>query len=241
MSYGIVIPTYNEHASIAALLRDIRAHAPDSPICVVDDSPNTQTADAVGPFGNAGVRIIRRKAKGGRGTAVLDGIRDLLREDVESIVEMDADFSHPPTQVPALASRLQSEGLDLLIASRYLPESEIKNWPAGRRLFSYSANKVARVVLGVPVSDYTNGFRCYSRKAAELVVATCGHLGAGFIVLSEILVNLHYRGFRVGEVPTKFVNRVRGASSLNANEIAAAAYGLARIHKLKNELNGGRR
>jgi dolichol-phosphate mannosyltransferase len=235
MNLGIVIPTYCEEETIAALLQTIQAQVPDARVLVVDDSPNERTADAAAPFLDARRRIVRRGAKGGRGSAVLEGMRQLLDQDVDCIVEMDADFSHPPAQIPDLANRLSSEGLDLLIASRYLPESKITNWPASRRVLSAASNRLARAVLGVPVRDYTNGFRCYSRPAAELVTGSCG-LGTGFIALSESLVALYYRGFRVGEVPTTFVNRSRGESSLDAGEIAGAVRGLARIHRLKRQL-----
>jgi hypothetical protein len=86
------------------------------------------------------------------------------------------------------------------------------------------------------VSDYTNGYRLYSRRAAEIVHAHCGRLGRGFIPLSEILVQLYYRGLKVGETPTTFTNRVRGESSLNRREIVDALVGLVRITRLKREL-----
>jgi dolichol-phosphate mannosyltransferase len=233
---GLVIPSYNEHECIAQLINEIRFAVPEIIIVVVDDSPNERTAEALLPLLNQQTILIRRKTKGGRGTAVIEGIAKLLTFECEIILEMDADFSHPPAQIPQLIEQLKKESLDLLIASRYLPESRIQNWPLSRRVFSFSSNKLARAVLGVPICDYTNGFRCYSRAAADLVAKTCGKLGTGFISLSEILVNLYFRGFRVAEVPTVFVNRVRGESSLNAKEITNAVKGLARIYGLKNQL-----
>jgi dolichol-phosphate mannosyltransferase len=150
---------------------------------------------------------------------------------------MDADFSHPPQQIPELVRFAEERDADLVIASRYLPESRISNWPLSRRIFSRLSNFLARRVLSVPVRDYTNGFRCYSRRATELIVATCGSRGSGFIALSEILVSIYYRGMRVVETPTHFVNRVRGQSSLNRREIANALHGLFKIYGLKRELS----
>ena len=240
MKTGVVIPSYNEEDSIAQLIAEIRRAMPGAEVVVVDDSPNERTAKAVsGLSREPWFQLIRRKTKGGRGTAVIEGISFLLSRGMDRIVEMDADFSHPPAQIPELVSQAEKESLDLLIASRYLPSSQIRNWPLSRRLFSFFSNKLARAVLSVPICDYTNGFRCYSRRAAEQIVETCGRLGTGFIALSEILVNLYYRSYRVGETPTTFVNRVRGESSLNSNEIRNAMKGLFRIHGLKKELKRG--
>lgn len=239
MKTGVVIPSYNEHECIAQLVGEIRKHVPDVEIVVVDDSPNEMTADALKPVLNERAHLIRRKTKGGRGTAVIEGVKFLLGREVDCVVEMDADFSHPPSQIPELVKKAGAENLDMLIASRYLPESQIKNWPLSRTVFSFCSNKLARAVLSVPVCDYTNGFRFYSRRAAELVAGTCGRLGTGFIALSEILVNLYYRGYKIGETPTVFVNRVRGESSMNSKEIKNALTGLFRIHGLKKELLRG--
>lgn len=239
MNFGVVIPTFNESESIAALIQDIHKFAPGARIVVVDDSPDQRTSEAAAPALGPADRFIKRASKGGRGTAVIEGMTALLREGTDIIVEMDADFSHPPSQIPELVKTLSSDNLDLLIASRYMPGGVIRNWPLSRLVFSSMSNMLARFVLRVPVHDYTNGFRCYSRRAAELVTSSCGRLGAGFIVLSEILVNIHYRGYRVAEVPTVFVNRLRGESSLNAREILGAIRGLVRIYQLKNELTRG--
>lgn len=236
MKIGLVIPCYNEHECIASLVAEIRKHCPDIMIVAVDDSPNDLTASALKPLLNDSTRLIRRTTKGGRGTAVIAGLAELTKAGVDFALEMDADFSHPPAQIPELIDTVRRRGLDMLIASRYLPQSQIKNWPLSRRVFSFCSNKLARAVLGVPVCDYTNGFRCYSRRAAELIVSTCGKLGTGFISLSEILVNIYYRDYKVGEVPTVFVNRVRGESSLNSKEISNALSGLARIYRLKKGL-----
>lgn len=128
----------------------------------------------------------------------------------------------------------------MIIASRYLPESRIVNWPLSRRVFSRAANILARSVLGVPIHDYTNGYRVYSRAAAEMIDRTCGRLGKGFIPLSEVLVNLYYGGFRIAEVPSLFVNRSRGESSVTFWEIRNALVGLFKIYGLKRELAASR-
>jgi dolichol-phosphate mannosyltransferase len=233
---GIVVPTYKEAGNIAALLAEIRGQVPDAWIIVVDDTPDESTVDAVAAVRDPKVEAVHRSTKDGRGSAVLEGVRRLLPRDTDRIIEMDADFSHPPAQIPELLGLSRSRELDLVIASRYLPESRILNWPLSRRAFSKFANALARTLLRVPITDYTNGYRVYSHRAAEVIVETCGRLGRGFIPLSEILVNLYYRGFTVGETPTEFVNRARGESSVNLAEITNAARGLFLIYGLKRRL-----
>jgi dolichol-phosphate mannosyltransferase len=233
---GVVIPAYKEAENIGPLIEEISRHFPSARIVVVDDSPDQETASAFAKLNPANGNLIHRDSKGGRGSAVIAGISFLLGHGCTRILEMDADFSHPPAQIQALMHEATSCQADLLIASRYLPLSRIENWPLSRRIFSRCANLLARSVLGVPISDYTNGYRVYSERAARLIVKTCGKLGRGFIPLSEILVNLYYRGMKVSETPTIFVNRIRGESSVNFAEIKDAAFGLAKIYLLKLKL-----
>jgi hypothetical protein len=124
----------------------------------------------------------------------------------------------------------------LLISSRYLSESSIINWSIQRKVFSYLANKLTKFLLKVPVSDYTNGYRIYSHQAADHIVRNCGRIGDGFIILSEILVELYYNDFKIHETHSKFVNRVRGESSVNLKEIINSLIGLFKIYKLKKKI-----
>lgn len=233
---GIVIPSYKEAENIALLIRALRAVVSDAEIIVVDDSPDRATVDAVESMHDPLATIRHRSQKGGRGSAVLDGLRHLLARDRDVIVEIDADFSHDPRELPSLLAALEDRKADLVIGSRYLPASRIERWPLSRRFFSKGANLLAASLLRVPIHDYTNGYRVYSRTAATVIDRTCGKLGKGFIPLSEILVNLHYRGLRVVEVPTVFVNRTRGESALTTGEITNALVGLFRIFALKRHL-----
>lgn len=233
---GVVLPSYNEAENIAALVAEIRAAVPEAAIVIVDDSPNLATVNAVAPLRGPSVRVIHRDSKGGRGSAVLLGMRELLDAGCDTIVEMDADFSHAPAQIPELAASVNGRGADMAIASRYVPGGRIVNWPLSRRLFSRAANAFERALFRVPVRDYTGGFRAYSKRAAELIAATCGKAGRGFIPLCEIAVAVHYHGMRVVEVPTTFVNRTRGKSSFSVAEVWEAARGLGRIYALKRRL-----
>ncbi|MBK7843515.1 MAG: glycosyltransferase [Bdellovibrionales bacterium] len=234
---GIVIPSYNEHDGLVALCESVKATVKQSHmIVVVDDSPNLKTVDTLKDFKHPKLIVIHRKTKGGRGSAVIEGIEKCVNLGCTQIVEMDADFSHPTEELSLLMTEASQQRLGLLIGSRYLPQSQIINWPLSRRIFSRCANWLARRILGVPIHDYTNGYRCYSRAAAIHIVKTCGKLGKGFIALSEILVNLYFSGFTVSERPTVFRNRVRGESSVNLTEISGALVGLMRIYGLKRKL-----
>ena len=235
-SPGIVIPAYKEADNIARLAQEILKFLPDARIIVVDDSPDLSTQKAVEGLNLSVVSVIHRMSKGGRGSAVLEGVAFLRKLGCQPIAEMDADFSHPPSQLPALLQESHDRKLDMLIGSRYLKASRIENWPVSRRVFSKCSNILARIVLGVPLADYTNGYRIYSARAADLIVETCGKCGKGFISLSEILVNLYYRGFTVGETPTVFINRARGESSVNFQEIKNALTGLFTIFFLRLRL-----
>lgn len=227
---GVVVPAYNEKESISQLILKLLEINLINAIVVVDDSPAEDTAKIVRPFENRGVTLIRRTHKGGRGSAVIEGLRYLTKDSANAIfLEMDADFSHPPSQIPEIAQALVANNLDMIIASRYLPKSEILNWPLSRRIFSKMANFLARIFLNVGITDYTNGYRCYSRRAAELIGKEAGQYGKGFIALSEILVRLKLAHHAIGEVPTKFVNRVRGESSVGWSEISQSLTGLFKI------------
>lgn len=231
MSLGIVIPSYKESENIAKLSLKILEVVPEAFVLVVDDTPDDSCVNAIGKLKNANIQILHRGSKSGRGSAVMAGLKLLVEKDYNYFLEMDADFSHPPEQIPELLQKAKKEKRDLIIASRYLEGSEIVNWPLSRRVFSYFSNKLARLVLGVPVADYTNGYRLYSKKAAKQILASCSSDLKGFIALSDILVNLYYRDYSIAEVPTRFVNRLRGESSLNSSEISHAFNGLISTYR----------
>ncbi len=231
-----MVPAYKERESIAQLVSEIRAHVAGVQIVVVDDSPDLSTVEALAVLSQERLRVIHRSSKGGRGTAVIEGLTYLRGLNVDFAVEMDADFSHAPSQIPQLLEYAAAQQLDLLIASRYIPGSRIENWPVSRRVLSYVSNLVARAALQVPVSDYTNGFRVYSPRAIEVIISHCGRLGKGFVNLSEILVNVYYRDLRVAQVPTVFINRLRGESSMSFQEFSSAVVGVYKIRLLKNQL-----
>jgi dolichol-phosphate mannosyltransferase len=235
MSIAIIIPTYKESENIQFLLKKIQNNLSNVNIFIIDDSPDKEILTQLEKFKN--VKYISRGKKLGRGSAVLYGIREALRNNHnEKFIEMDADLSHDADEIEEKITYFNDNHCDLLLSSRYMKKSKIKNWPIHRKVFSFLANKLARFLLSVPISDYTNGYRIYSRSAAEHIVSRCGKIGDGFIILSEILVELYYNGYLIKEIPSVFENRIRGESSLRLKEIMNSLFGLIKIYKLKKKL-----
>lgn len=231
----VIIPTYNEAENIERLCRALCEVPQVARVLVVDDNSPDGTADkAAALSGKLPVEVMRRAAKNGRGGAVLDGLEKGLQDkSITHFVEMDSDFSHDPVELPRFLER--GKTADVVIGSRYIPGSSIENWPLKRRIFSFSANRIARFMLGVPVKDYTNGYRCYSRRSIEALDRSIIQ-PKGFITLSAMLLQLYLKGFSVAEVPTRFVNRVRGVSNLNRGEIFEALRNIVQLRKMRRTL-----
>lgn len=225
---GIIIPTYNEDNQVVKLVKEINKKIIIKKIIIVDDSVKSKIKNIHLLFKN--VIYVNRKKKLGRGTAVMLGLRILKKINVNTFIEMDADFSHNPNEIKKNISIFNKKKLDLLIASRYLKNSKIINWPINRKIFSKISNLLAKFMLKIPVSDYTNGFRIYSSKATNIIINKCGKIGDGFIILSEILMVLYFHKLNIAETSTIFVNRKRGESSVNINLIYKSFIGLIKLY-----------
>ena len=230
----IVIPTYNEEKNIYKLTKELIKILPNTLIYVVDDTKNSSIGKVLSK--NKKIKYFLRKNKKGRGSAVLYGLKKSLRNKNKIFIEMDADFSHRPKEIKKNLHIFKKKKLDLLVSSRYLPKSKIYNWSISRRIFSILANFLAKILLRVKVTDYTNGFRIYSRKSASLIVKKCGNIGDGFIVLSEILLTINSNGLKIDEVPSIFVNRKRGESSVNFLLIIQSLIGIFKLYLIKNKI-----
>lgn len=229
MKLLIIIPTFNERENILPLIdRLLTLHANATVLVVDDGSPDGTGAlvrEAESKYGGR-LQLLERDGKGGRGSAVLEGFRYALREGYDLIMEMDADFSHDPGEVGRFLEKMNT--YDLVIGSRYLPGSQIHDWGWKRTFFSAWANRYARLILGIPLSDYTNGFRCYTRRA--IAALDMDRIDAkGYVVLSEVAYQLHRKGIGIGEVPITFVNRRRGISNIGYHEIHEAFFSVLRI------------
>ena len=235
MELNIIIPTFNEKNNIGVLLEKIFKLSNNIKIIIVDDYLIKILKKLYASIKMFTIYIEIKKAEEDR---VIVGMNYALENfSCRYLIEMDADLSHEPNEIISNLNFFLNEDMDLLISSRYLKKSKIINWPPQRKLLSFLANNLAKSILKVPISDYTNGFRIYSNKAAKHVTANCGEVGDGFIILSEILVQLYYNNFKVNEVESTFVNRTRGESSVTFKEIFKSLTGLFKIYKLKNKLN----
>jgi dolichol-phosphate mannosyltransferase len=235
MSIAIIIPAYKESENIENLIFTILSFLKDPMIIIVDDSPNNEIKEKIKRFNN--IRYIYRGKKLGRGSAVIEGMKTLIKEErVNKIIEMDADLSHSPSEIENNLIIFEKNSLDLLISSRYIKDSRIVNWGLQTRVFSSLANKLAKFVLKIPITDYTNGFRIYSKNSIKHIVENCGNIGGGFIILSEILVELYFNNFKIKEVHSTFKNRIRGESSVNLGLIMESFFGLFKVYKKKREI-----
>lgn len=218
----IVIPTYNERDNIVALLSAIEMVLPSALIIVVDDNSPDDTSSVVELFSKKDkqVILIKRKGKGGRGSAVIRGfIEGLKKKEIDYFIEMDGDFSHDPKELKSILRSAKTH--DVVIGARYLKSSKIVNWPIQRRIFSLLANLFAKSILWVPIVDYTNGYRCYRRKVLETIDLSKIQ-ETGYSVLMEIIFLVYKLRFTIGQVPTIFVNRKRGQSNTTIKEIVNA-------------------
>jgi len=235
MSIAIIVPTYKESDNIENLIVSILKFLKNPIIIIVDDSPNNEIQEKIKRFNN--IRYIYRGKKLGRGSAVIEGMKTLIKEEeINKIIEMDADLSHNPSEIENNLKIFEKNNLDLLISSRYLKDSRIINWGLQRRVFSSLANKLAKFVLKIPITDYTNGFRIYSKNSMKHIVENCGNIGGGFIILSEILVELYFNNFKVKEVHSIFKNRIRGESSVNLGLVIESFFGLFKVYKKKRKI-----
>lgn len=230
MIVNIVIPTYNEKENIKSLISKVRKILPLSYITVVDDNSPDGTAREVVLMAkhDKKIKIIKRFGKGGRGSAVITGFKEGLKnKKIDYFIEMDADFSHNPDELKKITS--VGKKYDVVLAARYLPGSRIINWPTQRRMFSFFANKFAKFMLGVPIVDYTNGYRGYTRQVLQTIkLSSIGE--KGYSVLMEMIYLIHKHNFKIKQIPSIFVNRKRGHSNTTLKEIVNALNAPLRIN-----------
>ena len=237
----VVIPTYNEALNIEQLVTELLALDERIDVLVADDASPDGTGALVEGLSErhpGRVGVLHRSEKGGRGAAVLAGLKQGLSDERYSrLIEMDADLSHLPEELPALLAA--SEGADLVIGSRYGRGSKIIGWSRRRKIWSRMSNLLLRGVLRLPTRDYTNGFRVYSRPAAS-ILTTADLRERGYISLTEWAWVLHHAGMRFADVPTTFVNRRQGISKMGTGEAVAALRALLRLRGRRPRHTGGR-
>ena len=227
----IIIPTYNEKENIENMIRVLMSLEHSYDVLVVDDGSPDGTADIVKSMMllfPERVHIIERSGKLGLGTAYIAGFKWALVHDYEYIFEMDADFSHNPSDVPLLYSACAKDGYDLSIGSRYVSGVNVVNWPMGRVLMSYFASKYVRFITRLPVFDTTAGFNCYRREVLETIDLDKIRF-KGYAFQIEMKFTTYQCGFKIKEVPVIFVNRALGTSKMSGGIFSEALFGVIKL------------
>ncbi|WP_019633305.1 polyprenol monophosphomannose synthase [Actinomadura atramentaria] len=223
----VVIPTYDERENIEAIVARVRAAVPDASVLVVDDNSPDGTGELADALAAADdhVHVLHRTAKNGLGAAYIAGFGWAREHGFDVVVEMDADGSHQPEELPLLLAALRDA--DLVIGSRWVPGGKVVNWPRSREALSRGANVYARIVLNVPVHDATGGFRAF-RAATLEKIGLDGVASRGYCFQIDLALRTLRQGLRVVEVPITFHERVHGQSKMSRDVIAEAAWRVAR-------------
>jgi dolichol-phosphate mannosyltransferase len=217
----VVIPTYNEADNVELIVDRVRASAPAYDVLIVDDGSPDGTGDIADQLSRADdhIHVLHRTAKEGLGAAYLAGFAWALERGCEFVVEMDADGSHLPEQLPRLLEA--AADADLVLGSRWVSGGRIVNWPRRRMLLSRAGNLYTRAAMGLGLRDATGGYRVFRRRALEGIdLRTVESQGYCFQV--DLARRAVEAGFRVAEVPITFVERERGVSKMSGSIVREA-------------------
>ena len=229
----ICLPTYNEAENLERMVRALGAeraeHALDLTVLVIDDSSPDGTGDIADGLAREfdWVQVLHRTAKDGLGRAYLAGFQVALDGGADLVMEMDCDFSHDPADVHRLVAA--SKDADLVVGSRNVPGGGVVGWPWYRNLISKGGSFYARTILRMPVRDMTAGFKLFRRNVLESLDLD-GIEASGYMFQIELKYRTVRAGFRVREVPVKFVDREFGESKMNSSIVLEAIW---RVWKLR--------
>ena len=235
----VITPTYNEKENIERIIRKVFSLEKDFDMLIIEDNSPDGTADIVKrlmqEFPNR-LFIKERKGKLGLGTAYLDGFRWGLEHGYEYMIEMDADFSHNPDDLPRLYDACATGKGDVVVGSRYVDgKISVVNWPMGRLMMSYFASVYVRLITRMKVMDSTAGFVCYSRKVLEkMKFDKVKFVGYAFQI--EMKYTVTRLGFKIYEVPIIFTDRVLGTSKMSMKIFKEAFFGVFNL-RLRNWKN----
>jgi dolichol-phosphate mannosyltransferase len=217
-----IIPTYNELESLPITLRRLRIAVPSTDVLVVDDNSPDGTGKLADKFAaeDNQVRVLHRQDKAGLGAAYIAGFQWGLDAGYDVLVEMDADGSHQPEQLPRLLDAV-GDGADLAMGSRWVPGGCVVNWPFMRRVISRVGSTYSRITLGVKIKDVTGGYRAFrSQTLQQLNLSEVESVGYGFQV--DLAWRTSKLGLKITEVPITFVERELGASKMSGSIVVEA-------------------
>jgi dolichol-phosphate mannosyltransferase len=217
----VIIPTYNERDNIEPIVARVRASVPDAEVLVADDASPDGTGEIADRLaaGDDHVHVLHRKGKEGLGAAYVAGFRWGIERGFDVLVEMDADGSHQPEELPRLLTALEDS--DLVIGSRWVRGGRVENWPRKREALSRGANTYSRVLLGFGVHDSTGGFRAY-RATTLNKIGIDEVTSQGYCFQVDLTLRTVRAGLRVTEVPITFVERTHGASKMSRDIMVEA-------------------
>ncbi|MGA1450208.1 MAG: polyprenol monophosphomannose synthase, partial [Candidatus Nanopelagicales bacterium] len=233
----IIIPTYQESENIISILERVQAANPEANVLVVDDSSPDGTGQIVERLmkSNPKIRLLTNSVKGGLGKAYVKGFKWGLSKDFDIFVEMDADGSHAPEQLPSILKNLDE--CDVSLGSRWVPGGRIENWPISRQILSKGGNLYTRLMLGFNVKDATGGYRAYKRKVLETIDLDSIE-SQGYCFQVDMVRRSLAFGFKVCETPIVFTEREAGNSKMSRQIVIEAFtrigfWGLKRLFRIK--------
>ena len=220
---AVIMPTYNERANIEAMVGRVRRAVPGADLLVVDDNSPDGTGEVADKLAaeDSHVHVLHRERKAGLGAAYIAGFRWALDQGYGVVVEMDADGSHLPEELPRLLDALA--GADLVLGSRYVPGGTVVNWPKSREILSRGGNTYARLMLGIKLKDATGGYRAY-RADTLRKIALDEVESQGYCFQIDLAMRAIRAGLKVTEVPITFVERVHGTSKMSRAVVAEALW-----------------
>lgn len=220
---AVIIPTYNERDNIEIITGRVRSSVPDAHVLIVDDNSPDGTGEIADKLagGDSHVHVLHRAGKAGLGAAYIAGFAWALEQGYGALVEMDADGSHRPEELPRLLAAL--DGADLVLGSRYVPGGAVLNWPRSRELLSRAGNTYARLMLGLKLSDATGGYRVF-RASTLRRVGLDDVDSQGYCFQIDLARRTIGAGLTVTEVPITFEERQRGASKMSRKIVLEALW-----------------
>jgi dolichol-phosphate mannosyltransferase len=225
----VVVPTYDERDNLPGLVERVLTTLPAARLLVVDDGSPDGTGELADELARTDARldVLHHRPRRGLGAAYVDAFAHVMTthspDDVGWIVQMDADGSHAPEDLPAMLAAARTEHADLVLGSRYVPGGRVVNWPWFRNALSRSANVYSRVALRVPIRDVTGGFRLFRRTVLDTITRSPVS-SQGYCFQVDLAFRVHRGGFRVSEVPITFTERTAGASKMSGAVVREALW-----------------
>lgn len=224
----VIIPTYNEIDNIERIIEKVLPQHESIEMLIVDDNSPDGTGDKVLEImqDNPKVHIIQRQGKMGLGSAYVAGFKYAIANEYDYVIEMDADFSHNPNDVPRLLKAIEHN--DLVIGSRYVQGVNVVNWPMSRLILSYFASFYVKIITGMKVDDPTGGFKCFRRTVLETIDFN-EIISDGYSFQVEMNYRLYKKNYRVKEIPIVFYERRDGQSKMSKHIVWEAIWMVWRL------------